>query len=67
MYNCEVVVAADSGMMHLSVAAPTKTLGLFKDENFLKKYKPYGERNSVVLVTEDSHNGIISEIEKLLN
>jgi len=67
MYNCEVVVAADSGMMHLSVAAPTKTLGLFKDENFMKKYKPYGKGNSVVLVTENSHNGIISEIEKLLN
>ncbi|WP_313376477.1 glycosyltransferase family 9 protein [Chishuiella sp.] len=67
MYNCEIVIAADSGMMHLSVAAPTKTLGLFKDENFMKRYKPYGEGNSVVLVTEDSQDGIISEMVKLLD
>ncbi|WP_313581938.1 glycosyltransferase family 9 protein [Chishuiella sp.] len=66
MHNCEVVIAADSGMMHLSVAALTKTIGLFKDENFLKRYKPYGKGNSVVLVTDNRKDGIISEMKKLL-
>ena len=69
MKNCEFVIAADSGMMHLSCAAPTKTIGLFKSESFLKRYKPYGEGNAVVLVSEGDKdkNRIIQEMDKLLS
>jgi heptosyltransferase III len=67
MHNCEVVVAGDSGMMHLSVAAPTKTVGLFKDEDFLSRYKPYGKGNEVVVAIEDNQQGVINAIEKIVS
>ena len=66
MYNCEVVVAADSGMMHLSCAAPVKTLGLFKSQDFLGRYKPYGEGNSVVLINDENKDILIKELDQLL-
>ena len=66
MYNCEVVVAADSGMMHLSCAAPVKTLGLFKSQDFLERYKPYGEGNSVVLINDENKDILIKELDQLL-
>lgn len=67
MYNCEIVVAADSGMMHLSCAAPTKTIGLFKSESFLERYKPYGHENAVVLAKDHNQQGVMKEIERLLS
>lgn len=67
MYNCEIVVAADSGMMHLSCAAPTKTIGLFKDPGFLDRYKPYGEDNAVVIAVDDNQQGVMHAMEKLLS
>lgn len=67
MNNCEIVVAADSGMMHLSCAAPTKTIGLFKSEDFLDRYKPYGEDNAVVIAKDDNQQGVMKEIERLLS
>jgi len=67
MYNCEIVVAADSGMMHLSCAAPTKTVGLFKSESFLERYKPYGNENAVVVAKDDNQQGVMKEIERLLS
>lgn len=67
MYNCEIVVAADSGMMHLSCAAPTKTVGLFKSESFLERYKPYGNENAVVIAKDDNQEGVMKEIERLLS
>lgn len=68
MNNCEIVVAADSGMMHLSCAAPTKTIGLFKSsEGFLERYKPYGEDNAVVIAKDDNQQGVMKEIERLLS
>jgi ADP-heptose:LPS heptosyltransferase len=67
MYNCEIVVAADSGMMHLSCAAPTKTIGLFKSESFLERYKPYGNENAVVVAKDDNQQGVMKEIERLLS
>lgn len=45
MHQCEIVLAADSGMMHLASASQATTIGLFKYDNFLK-YKPYGGYNT---------------------
>ena len=67
MYNCEIVIAADSGMMHLSCAAPTKTVGLFKSEGFLERYKPYGEGNSVVIAIDDNQEGVLQKMEETLS
>ncbi|WP_312556297.1 glycosyltransferase family 9 protein [Empedobacter brevis] len=66
MFNCEVVIAADSGMMHLSSAAPSKTIGLFKSEDFMQRYKPYGEGNAVVLAKDDNQEGVMEALEKIL-
>ena len=67
MKNCEFVIAADSGMMHLSCAAPTKTVGLFKSASFLERYKPYGKGNYVVLTNQNNQQEIIDEIDKLIS
>lgn len=67
MYNCEIVVAADSGMMHLSCAAPTKTLGLFKCGDFLTRYKPYGKGNSVLLINDEDKQNLLLEMDSLLS
>lgn len=66
MRNCELLVAADSGMMHLGVAAPTKTIGLFKSGNY-DKYKPYGKGNSMVLVEDDNHIPVIQALDEVLS
>jgi len=47
--NVDVFVGADSGIMHLSSASKTSTVGLFSISN-LKKYEPYGN-NSVGIDT----------------
>ena len=67
MYNCELLVAGDSGMMHLSVAAPTKTIGLFNNESFLERYKPYGNGNTVVIAKDDNQQGDMQKIEETLS
>lgn len=66
MKSCEFVIAADSGMMHLSCAAPTKTIGLFKDQSFLERYKPYGVGNAVVLINNEDKGILVEEMDKLL-
>ncbi|WP_413531585.1 glycosyltransferase family 9 protein [Empedobacter brevis] len=66
MKSCEFVIAADSGMMHLSCAAPTRTIGLFKCKNFLARYKPYGEGNAVVLIDTEDKCSILQEMDNLL-
>ena len=65
MHQCELVVAADSGMMHLAVAAPTPTVGLFKYQN-ITKYKPCGENQHSVLVDEENFSEIFSKIDAIL-
>lgn len=67
MNQCEMVIAGDSGMMHLSCAAPTSTIGLFMSESFLPKYKPFGKGNAAVLVQNDeSPEVIIKQMDELL-
>lgn len=65
MHQCELVVAADSGMMHLAVAAPTPTVGLFKFDN-LSKYKPCGENQHSVLIDEENFTDIFSKMDYIL-
>ena len=66
MQNCELVLAADSGMMHLSSAAPTKTLGLFRFDNF-DKYYPFGKGNGYVFAYDGNQNEVIEKMKALLN
>lgn len=67
MNLCEIVIAADSGMMHLSCAAPTSTIGLFMSESFLPKYQPYGKENASVLIqNEDSPEKVLEKMQQLL-
>ena len=66
MKNCELLVAADSGMMHLGVAAKTKTIGLFKSNGY-KKYEPYGNGNTMVLVEDDNHLPMMKVLDDILN
>src|SRR5690606_8854968 len=47
MANCEMVVAADSGMMHLSSAALTPTIGLFSVTR-TEVYAPYGNNSTFI-------------------
>lgn len=65
MENCEILIAADSGMMHLGCATTTKNIGLFKSGNY-HKYKPYGEGNSMVLVEDHNHIPVIDALDKIL-
>ena len=66
MNNCELLVAADSGMMHLGVAAPTKTIGLFK-AGLVDKYRPYGEGNDMVFVQDDNASKVVEKLKEKLN
>ena len=65
MHNCELLVAADSGMMHLSVAAPTKTIGLFK-LTLPIKYCPYGNGNSYIMANDDNQQGVLNKMIETL-
>jgi heptosyltransferase III len=66
MHNCELVVAADSGMMHLSVAAPSKTIGLFKLTSPVK-YRPYGKGNSFIIANDDNEQGALNRVDETLH
>lgn len=65
MANCKVVVAADSGMMHLSSAALTPTIGLFSVSS-IEKYAPYGNGNTFVNTNTQTQAEIIQSIDKIL-
>lgn len=65
MANCEVVVAADSGMMHLSSAALTPTIGLFSVTN-TDMYAPYGNGSTYINTNKQPHQAIIIEIDRIL-
>lgn len=65
MHHCELVVAADSGMMHLAVAAPTATVGLFKYDNIVK-YKPCGVNQYSVLIDAMNFEEILSKMDAIL-
>jgi len=65
MANCEMVVAADSGMMHLSSAALTPTIGLFSVTR-TEVYAPYGNNSTFVNTNYQSQDAIIAKMEEIL-
>lgn len=66
MASCELVVAADSGMMHLSSAAKVPTIGLFSVTN-PKIYAPYGNGSGYIDTNTQSYNDIIREMDRVLH
>ncbi len=65
MANCELVVAADSGMMHLSSAALTPTLGLFSVTR-TEVYAPYGNNSTFVNTNFENYTNIIQKVDAIL-
>lgn len=65
MANCEMVIAADSGMMHLSSAALTPTIGLFSVTR-TEVYAPYGNNSTFVNTNYQSQDDIIAKMEEIL-
>lgn len=59
--NCAIFIGADSGMMHLSAATNTTTIGLFNKDN-LNMYTPYGNKNQSI----DTNTVQISEIIEII-
>lgn len=65
MANCELVVAADSGMMHLSSAALTPTIGLFS-VTLTEVYAPYGNQSTFIDTKYESQDDIIKKMDQIL-
>ncbi|WCM42509.1 lipopolysaccharide heptosyltransferase family protein [Flavobacterium sp. CBA20B-1] len=65
MANCELIVAADSGMMHLSSAALTPTIGLFSVTR-TEVYAPYGNKSTFVNTNKESHEAILQKMDAIL-
>jgi ADP-heptose:LPS heptosyltransferase len=59
--NC--FVSADCGLMHLSAATDTATIGLFSVTDS-EKYAPYGDRNIAIQVDERNPISAIDKIAK---
>lgn len=65
MANCELVVAADSGMMHLSSAALTPTIGLFSVTK-TEIYAPYGNGSTFINTNLQTYDTIIKAIDSIV-
>jgi heptosyltransferase-3 len=61
--NSVIFIGADSGMMHLSAATNTTTIGLFNVTN-PKVYSPYGNENQSIDTNSVSISEIIDIIKK---
>ena len=57
MRRCSVVIANDSGLMHLAAACGAPTVGLFGPSP-VETYAPWGNRAAVVTSTTRSMNDI---------
>lgn len=66
MSNCELVVASDSGMMHLSSAALTPTIGLFS-VTLPQVYAPYGNNSTYIDTNLQTKQHIIEAMQTILN
>lgn len=65
MANCELVVAADSGMMHLSSAAKVPTIGLFSVTK-TEVYAPYGNNSTYINTNVQNKEEIIKAMDAIL-
>jgi len=63
--NTELFIGADSGIMHLSSAVQTPTIGLFSVSN-LKKYEPYDNCSVGVDVNSYTTNDYFKTINSIL-
>jgi len=64
--NADLFIGADSGIMHLSSAVHTPTVGLFSVSN-LKKYEPYDNCSIGVDVNLYTSKEYIKTINSILN
>lgn len=65
MENCKLLLAADSGMMHLGCASQVPTIGLFSVSNS-KMYAPYGGQNTVLDMNKQTQEDIIRQMDKII-
>jgi len=65
MANCDIFIGADSGIMHLSSASQTKTVGLFSVTD-IDRYQPYNNSSLGINTNDVDTDGIIKEIDKIL-
>ena len=65
MYNCEVFIGADSGMMHLAHSSNTKTIGLFSitEPEF---YGVYGDENISINTNIHDHDYILNKVREII-
>lgn len=66
MHHCELIVAADSGMMHLSSAAQASTIGLFSVTKS-EMYEPYGNKSMSFNTDLRTQDELIDEMKRILN
>ncbi|MFA7448354.1 MAG: glycosyltransferase family 9 protein [Weeksellaceae bacterium] len=66
MANCDLLLAADSGMMHLSCASLSPTIGLFSYTP-IEMYGAYGGNNSSINTKTHSQSDIIKEMRKIVS
>jgi len=65
MANTAIFIGADSGIMHLASASPTKTIGLFSRAN-QEKYQPYGDGSLAINTNENDIDQCIKIIHEVL-
>lgn len=65
MHQCELIVAADSGMMHLSSASKASTIGLFSVTKS-EVYEPYGNHSISFNTNQFNHDDLINEMKRIL-
>ncbi|HLV52051.1 MAG TPA: glycosyltransferase family 9 protein, partial [Flavobacterium sp.] len=65
MANCELIVASDSGMMHLSSASLTPTIGLFSVTS-PDVYTPYGNNSTFIDTNNQSKHDIIKAMNQII-
>lgn len=63
--NCDVFIGADGGIMHLSSAVHTPTIGLFSVTN-IDIYEPYGNHSAGLKIDDNNQDEIISAVSKVL-
>lgn len=64
--NADLFIGADSGIMHLSSAVHTPTIGLFSVSN-MKKYEPYDNCSTAIDVNLCTKKEYIKTINSILN
>lgn len=63
--NTSAFIGADSGMMHLAVAAKIPVMGLFSVTNS-EKYQPYGNKNCAVQTDQTPIPEMIVQLKEML-